>query len=192
MPTFWGLAHGAARWVPVLWLVWLWPSLAMAQGTTSRLTGTVRDPSGALVAGARVTLTNEGTNVSLETQTSESGVYVFDSVQVGVYTVTVEANGFKRLVLKGNPVNVGQPTTVNATLEVGGTQEVVEVTGAAERIQTSSSGNLGNLVEQQTIVALPIVGARGRNPLDFINFQPGVVVGANTAVFTCMAPVTAP
>jgi hypothetical protein len=106
--------------------------------------------------------------------------------------VTVEANGFKRLALKGNPVNVGQPTTVNATLEVGGAQEVVEVTGAAERIQTSSSGNLGNLVEQQTIVALPIVGARGRNPLEFINFSlvswleptPG-------AAFTCMAPVTA-
>jgi len=180
MLTVWELTHRAARWALVFWFVWLLPSLAMAQGTTSRLTGTVRDPSGAPVAGARVTLTNEGTNVSLTTQTTENGVYVFDSVQVGVYTVTVEANGFKRLALKGNPVNVGQPTTVNATLEVGGAQEVIEVTGAAERIQTSSSGNLGNLVEQQTIVALPIVGARGRNPLDFINFQPGVVVGANT------------
>ncbi len=83
MLTVWELTHRAARWALVFWFVWLLPSLAMAQGTTSRLTGTVRDPSGAPVAGARVTLTNEGTNVSLTTQTTESGVYVFDSVQLG-------------------------------------------------------------------------------------------------------------
>lgn len=186
MPAVWKFTHAAARRLSrLVWFgflaLWLgYPALVSAQGTTSRLTGTVRDPSGALVAGARVTLTNEGTNATFEAQTSDSGVYVFDSVQVGVYSVTVEASGFKRLVLKGNNVNVGQPTTVNATLEVGGTEEVVEVTDAAERIQTSSSGNLGNLVERQAIVALPIVGSRGRNPLDFINFQPGVVTGANT------------
>ncbi len=176
MLTVWELTHRAARWALVFWFVWLLPSLAMAHGTTSRLTGTVRDPSGAPVAGARVTLTNEGTNVSLTTQTLKRR-YVLTPFS-GVYTVTVEATAsaaVSKAIRSASTADNGQCHAGS-----GGAQEVIEVTGAAERIQTSSSGNLGNLVEQQTIVALPIVGARGRNPLEFINFQPGVVVGANT------------
>ena len=67
---------------------------AFGQGTTSRVTGTVEDNSGAAVAGATVTLTNQGSNTALTTQTSGSGVYVFDLVQPGNYTVTVEKAGF--------------------------------------------------------------------------------------------------
>ncbi len=155
-------------------------SIAVGQGTSSRVTGTVTDQNGATVAGASVTLTNEGSKVSFTTQTSDSGIYVFDSVQVGTYTVTVEKQGFKKLISIGNSVNVNQPATVNASLEVGGVDVAVEVQGTAEIVQTSTSGNLGNTVEQRTLIALPIVGNRGRNPLEFINFQPGVVTGANT------------
>jgi hypothetical protein len=151
-----------------------------AQGTTSRVTGNVLDASGAAVAGATVTLTNEGTRVTLTTETSESGAYTFDSVQVGTYTVSVERQGFKRFVSTGNSVNVNQPATVDVRLEPGGVEEVVTVDSVAELVQTSTSGNIGNTVEQQTLVSLPIVGNRGRNPLEFINFQPGVVTGANT------------
>jgi len=68
---------------------------ALAQGTTSRVTGVVQDASGAVVEGATVTLTNEGTNVTLTTQTTSTGAYVFDSVQVGTYSVSVEKQGFK-------------------------------------------------------------------------------------------------
>ncbi|HET6892048.1 MAG TPA: TonB-dependent receptor, partial [Pyrinomonadaceae bacterium] len=103
-----------------------------------------------------------------------------DSVQVGIYTVTVEKQGFKKFVSTGNAANVNQPTTINVTLEVGALEEVVQVTAAAETVQTSSSGNFGNTVDERTLEALPIVGTRGRNPLEFINFQPGVVTGANT------------
>ena len=151
-----------------------------AQGTTSRVTGTVLDQSGAAVPGATVTLTNEATKVSLGTETAAAGTYVFNSVQVGKYTITAEKQGFKRALSSGVTANINQPVTVNITLEVGGVEEVVEITGAAETVQTSSSGNFGNTVEQRTLQALPIVGNRGRNPLEFINFQPGVVTGANT------------
>ncbi len=153
---------------------------ARGQGTASRVTGTVLDERGGIVSGAVVTLTNEATQSSLTTETTDSGVYVFDSVLVGKYTVTVEKQGFKKFVSSGNQADVNQPATVNVTLEVGGIDEVVQVTASAEMVQTSSSGNFGNTVDERTLEALPIVGTRGRNPLQFINFQPGVVTGANT------------
>jgi len=151
-----------------------------AQGTTSRVTGTVTDTSGAAIASAMVTLTNEGTNASLTAQTSDIGVYTFDLVQPGNYTVTVEKTGFKKLVSSKNPVTVNQPATVNAALEVGDVSATVSVEATAEQVQTSTSGNVGSTIDQRTLEALPIVGVRGRNPLDLLNFQPGVVVGANT------------
>jgi hypothetical protein len=155
-------------------------TVAPAQGTTSRVTGTVSDSSGAAIAGANVTLTNEATNTSLSMETSENGVFTFDLVQPGNYTVTVEKPGFKRLVSSKNLVLVNIPTTVNATLEVGDVTATVSVEGTAEQVQTSTSGNVGSTIEQRSLEALPIVGLRGRNPLDLLNFQPGVVSGANT------------
>lgn len=154
--------------------------LAIAQGTTSRVVGVVNDTSGAAVAGATVTLTNELTNVSLTTVTNNSGGYVFDLIQAGNYTVSVEKEGFKKYVSAKNTVLINQPATVNVRLEVGDVSAIVSVEGAAEQVQTSSSGNLGGTIEQRTIESLPIVGTRGRNPLDILNFQPGVANGANT------------
>ncbi len=152
----------------------------LAQGTTSRVTGTVTDQSGAAVTGATVTLTNTATTATFTTTTSTSGVYVFESVQVGAYTVAVTKDGFKKFTSSGNDVSLGRPTTVDVQLEIGAVNDVVQVEASAELVQTSSSGNFGNTVEQRALEALPIVGTRGRNPLTFINFQPGVSVGANT------------
>jgi hypothetical protein len=153
---------------------------AFGQGTTSRVTGTVNDNAGGAVPGATVTLTNQGTNISLTAQTSSSGVYVFDLVQPGIYTVSVEKAGFKKYVSSNNQVLVNQPATVNANLEVGDVSAVVNVESSAEVVQTSTSGNVGGTVDQRALESLPIVGLRGRNPLDLLNFQPGFVVGANT------------
>lgn len=154
--------------------------VAAAQGTTSRVTGIVTDTSGAVVSGATVTLTNDATKQSLTTTTSGSGGYVFDLIQAGSYTVTVEKSGFKKFISAKNTVLVNQPATVNVALEVGDVEAVVSVEATAEQVQTSSSGNLGGTVEQRTIESLPIVGLRGRNPLDILNYQPGVTTGANT------------
>jgi hypothetical protein len=154
--------------------------LAFAQGTTSRLTGTVTDASGSPVPGVNVRLTNEGTGQSFTASTSESGVYNFESIQVGNYSVAVEANGFKKFLAKGNVVNIGQPTTVNVRLEVGAVTESIEVSGAYEQVQTSTSGNIGNVFTERVVKDLPIVGTRGRNPLDLVLRQPGVTSGANT------------
>jgi hypothetical protein len=155
------------------------PASALAQGTTSRVTGVVTDQSGAILTDATVTLTNEGTGVAFTTQTTSTGQYVFDSVQVGVYSVAVEKQGFKKLISTGNTINLNQPATINVTLEPGAVQETVTVIASAEQVQTSTSGNIGSTIEQRTLEALPIVGTRGRNPLDLLNFQPGVVFGGN-------------
>jgi len=153
---------------------------AFAQGTTSRLTGTVTDGTGAAVPGATVTLNNEGTNISFTTQTSASGVYVFDLILAGNYTVSVEKQGFRRFVSRGNSVFINQPATVNVALEIGDVSAEITVESSAEVVQTSSSGNVGGTIEQRSLESLPIVGLRGRNPLDLLNFQPGFVTGANT------------
>ncbi len=155
-------------------------SIASAQGTTSRLTGTVTDSSGAAVSGATVTLSNEETGLSLTTETGESGAYTFDLIPAGNYRVTVEKQGFKKIVSNKNTVNINQPATVNLALEVGDVSATVSIESTAEQVQTSSSGNIGSTIEQRTLESLPIVGTRGRNPLDLLNFQPGVVFGGNS------------
>jgi Carboxypeptidase regulatory-like domain/TonB-dependent Receptor Plug Domain len=148
---------------------------ALAQGTSSRVTGVVTDQSGAVVVDATVVLTHEGTKNTFTQQTTSTGQYGFESVQVGLYTLSVEKAGFKKFVSTANPVNVNQPATIDVALEVGGVDDVVTVSGAAELVQTSSSGNFGNTVEERSLTALPIVGERGRNPLQFISLQPGVI-----------------
>src|SRR6185369_18100164 len=102
-------------------------------------------------------LTNEGTGVTLTTQTSESGTYTFDLIQVGTYTILIEKQGFKKFQSAHNAANVNQPLTINATLAVGDVAEVVQVSAAAETVQTSTSGNIGTVIEQRTLESLPIV-----------------------------------
>ena len=131
--------------------------LCFAQSTTARLTGTVVDSNGAVVPDATVTLTNEETNISFTTETTSAGTYSFDALQVGSYSVTVEKQGFKKFVSTSNKVVINQPLTVNVTMEVGGVSEVVQVQAAAELVQSSSSGNFGQTVEQRSLETLPIV-----------------------------------
>jgi len=167
-------------WLSTLVVYLLSVVCLFGQGTTSRVLGVVQDPTGAAVPDAAVQLTNEATRVTFSLRTSAAGAYVFEAVQSGSYTVTVEAAGFRKFVARANAVTIGQPTTVNVKLEVGQLAESIEVSGAAEVVQTSTSGNYGNLFTDRVIRDLPIVGTRGRNPLELVLLQPGVVSGANT------------
>ncbi|MEO5936232.1 MAG: carboxypeptidase regulatory-like domain-containing protein, partial [Terriglobales bacterium] len=150
---------------------------AFAQSGTSRVTGTVQDRTGAVIPGAKVTLTNEGTGVAYTTESTSTGSYTFDGVQSGKYTITTEAGNFKKSVSTGNVLNVGEPLTVNATMEVGAAGEVVEVSGSAELVNTSSSGNFGTTVEQVSLAQMPIIGIRGRNALSLVGNVAGVQEG---------------
>ena len=174
------MARSVKAALAALLVLCLSASAAMAQGTTSRVVGAVTDTTGAVIPGATVLLSNDDTGVTFETVTTATGNYVFEAVQVGRYTVTVQLPGFKKFVSSANRVNIGDPATINAVLETGAVEESVEVRASGEVVQTSTSGNLGSTFDQRTIESLPILGGRGRNPLDLVLTQPGVVSGANT------------
>ena len=143
---------------------------AVAQTGTSNITGTVRDGTGAIVPGASVTATNEATNVQSTQSTTDSGVYAFSSMPVGVYTITVEKQGFKTYQATSNKLEVGTPLTVDIALEVGSVEEKVTVIGGEEQLNTANA-TMGNVVEQKAIETLPL---NGRNPLSLLLLEPGV------------------
>ena len=155
-------------------------SVVWAQGTTSRIAGTVTDKTGAVVVGATVTATEQATNRTYTTKSTGTGAYVFDSLQIGTYDVTAEAPGFKKSISTGNVLSIGLPTTVNLSLQVGVAGDSVEVRGGYDLVQTETSGNFGNVIDSKTMTEMPIVGIRGRNPLSFVYLVPGVSDNCNT------------
>jgi len=144
---------------------------AIAHTGTSNITGTVRDTAGSVVPGATVTAKNEATGGTSIQTTNDSGLYAFTALPVGNYTVTIEKQGFKTLQKTKNALEVGEPLTVDAGLEVGAVSETVTVTGGTEQLQTANA-TIGNVVEQKAIEALPL---NGRNPLTLLLQEPGVV-----------------
>jgi hypothetical protein len=150
-------------------------SIGFAQGTTSRISGTVTDTSGAAVPSATVTAVNDDTGVSYSTKSSSSGTYSFDSLQLGKYTIRAEAPNFRQFVSTGNVLSIGVPTSVDPKLQAGGNNETVTVQGGYDIVQTESSGNFGAIIDNVTLTELPNVGTRGRNPLGLTQFIPGVV-----------------
>jgi hypothetical protein len=128
-----------------------------AQSTTGAIVGTVTDPSGGIIAGATVTITNMGTNIAVKTTTDASGEYVVTPLEVGKYSVAVEATGFKRSIRSDIQVNVQDRVRVDARLEVGQASETVEVQATAPVLETDTS-YLGEVVDSQRIVDLPLNG----------------------------------
>ena len=143
---------------------------AFAQTSTSRISGTVTDATGAVVPGAKITVKDEATGVSYTQATSGAGLYTFSSLPVGKYTVSVEAKGFKTTNKTGNVLEVGTPLVVDVSVEIGQATEIVNIEGGYERLQTSNA-TIGNVVSQKAIEALPL---NGRNPLTLIVLEPGV------------------
>ncbi len=161
----------STRLITAFVLLSLSAALSPAQSGTSRITGRVVDVKQASVAGATVTVTNEATGVSHTQTTTEAGVYSFDSLPVGNYTLAVEQTGFKRFQINGNQLQVDTPLTIDVTMEIGQVSETVNVQAGAEQLQTSNA-TIGNVVEQKAIEALPL---NGRNPLTLLLLEPGVV-----------------
>ena len=142
---------------------------AFAQ-TFGEITGTVTDPSGAVIAGATITITNAATGVPRIVETNEAGNYAVPFLNPGVYNITAELEGFKTSRVDNRQVQVGDVQLVNIALEVGAVTEVVEVQAGAEMLDTASTA-LGSVIDQQRIVELPI---NGRNYLSLVKLSPNV------------------
>lgn len=144
-------------------------AVALAQGTTSIIAGSVQDQNGAVIANATVTVKNTATGAEFKATSSSSGAYSVPSLGAGVYTVTVEASGFKKSVIQDVKLDVGVPATVNATLEVGAPSESVVVQGGGEVLQTQSA-NVSTTITGRQITDLPFTS---RDALDLVLLLPG-------------------
>lgn len=145
---------------------------ALAQNALGRISGVVRDQAGAVVSGANVTITNEGTGQVAQTLTTNNeGFFVAPQLSPGSYTVKIEVSGFKTGSYTQVKVEPGQEYSLVALLEVGATNEVVQITAGSDLVNTTTP-EISNTVIRRQIVDLPL---NGRNPIELIRLQAGVV-----------------
>src|SRR5579862_2545039 len=153
------------------------PTMLSAQGTSGRVVGRVSDPAGAVLANVKVTLVNEGTSVSRDTKTNESGDYDFVEVPVGTYRLEFDLKGFKKNVRHGVALDINQVITLNMTMQVGAAQEIVDVTSEAPLVETTST-QLGAVVGDRAVSELPL---NSRDTYQFLQLQPGVMSTAGSS-----------
>ena len=146
---------------------------ALAQSVSGTILGTVTDSSGAIVAGAKVTIVNEGTALTRTVTSDANGEYTAPSLPTGTYTVMSEMSGFKALALSNIEVGVDQRVRINLKLDLGAMTESVSVKAETPLVQTSSS-ELGTTVGNAQIEALPL---NGRNFVNLTRSVPGVLRG---------------
>ena len=127
-----------------------------AQQATALLTGTVKDATGAVVVGAKITLKNAETNVTRNTTSGKDGDYLFTLVPIGTYELTVEQQGFDKYLRKGITLQINQNAHLDVALKIGTTSQVVEVTGDVAQVDTLSA-TLGKVETTQRILDLPLV-----------------------------------
>jgi len=152
-----------------LMTAWTAP-MAWSQALTS-LRGTISDPSGAVIPGAKVTLTNVDTGIERVIASGSDGVYDFLQVSPGNYRLTVEAPSFRKFLRENIELLVNSPATVNVTLEVGHATEVVAVSAEAPLLNTTDA-SLGNAIGETQVKQLPL---EARNVAGLYALEPGVV-----------------
>ncbi|MFZ0804563.1 MAG: carboxypeptidase regulatory-like domain-containing protein, partial [Candidatus Sulfotelmatobacter sp.] len=163
------IAQRVRRAICVLAMLAVLASLAMAQ-STSQLNGSVTDPSGAAVAGAKITLTEPATGLQRTTTSNASGLYQFLDVPPGEYRLEANASGFAAVVVPKVTILVKLPSTVPLKLQVAGATTSISVEGEAPLINRTDA-SLGNVVNQDQIAELPIAA---RNVVELLSLQPGV------------------
>jgi len=149
---------------------------ALAQPPVSRLEGTVEDPSGGAVIGARITVENRQIGYKATTLSDSRGLYVFLSLPPGPYSVITEAAGFRRAELGGLVLDVSSTVTAPIHLELGATSEKVNVVAKEIPVQLADAQG-GGIVARNDIEVLP---QQERNPMKLAIFQPGVQVTAGS------------
>jgi hypothetical protein len=142
-----------------------------AQTITGAFTGTLTDPTGAVIPSAKVTAINKGTNLSYPGATNESGVYNLLFLPVGEYSISAEAQGFKKANLGPFRVEGNQIARVDVKMEVGDTTQVVEVEATAPILQTEST-QTGDTLTAQKLTGLPL---KSRNFVSMTLLIPGAV-----------------
>lgn len=167
---------------PALWLliiVLAFAARSAAQVETAALSGTVTDPTGAVVAGAEVRATKIDTNTDYVATSNGSGLYLIVGLQPGKYRVFVTKQGFKQIVLTDVTLNVQDTVNRNFALELGATSETITVKGGAPMVQTQT-GAVSMVIDQSYVKNMPL---NGRSFQDLILLTPGIVTQTPQALF---------
>lgn len=146
-------------------------SFALAQEVTAGVYGVVQDSTSAVIPGATIRVTNAGTGLTRQTTTDESGNFSLPLLPIGTYSITAEANGFKKSLVNDILLRVNDNRRVVFSMEVGQIADQVTVEAAAVTVNTSS-GATSQLLDGKDMVQLP---SRGRNVIPFAQLMPGVV-----------------
>lgn len=157
-------------WIGVFWGV---SGLIWAQSGRGSLSGTVHDPSGAVVPAAQVIITANATQTRYTAVSNAQGIYVFPEVQVGNYELTAIAPGFKKFIQEGITISVGNRSTVDVPLEVGQNAESVVIHADASQLQTETS-DVGTTVQAALLQELPLnFSGLIRSSIKFVQLTPG-------------------
>ncbi|MDE3199773.1 MAG: carboxypeptidase regulatory-like domain-containing protein, partial [Acidobacteriota bacterium] len=140
-------------------------------GASGTVTGTVTDSTGAIVPGAKVTITNTETNVKFTATTSSAGDYNAPNLNPGTYTVSAEAKGFQRSVTSPFTLTVNQRARVDVALKIGAVTQTVDVSAQGVSLDTDSAA-LSNLISQKQVENLPL---NGRNFMQLLLIGAGAV-----------------
>jgi hypothetical protein len=151
-----------------------------AQSTTvGSISGTVRDPQGAVIPKAEVTITEETTGVERTVVAGDDGFYSVPSLPVGLYTVSAAPQGFKKTVNSGVQLHVGDKLVVNLNVEVGAVSETVNITGEGVQVETRSA-DVSSLIGEKQVTELPL---NGRNYAALATMVPGVSFANEAGAF---------
>jgi hypothetical protein len=145
--------------------------LQFAQTTNGLMTGVITDPSGAVVVGAQIRVTNQGTNTLRIATSDNKGYYIVPQLAPGIYSVSVGMNGFATETRASVQLQVNQSITMDFALRVSSQSQTIQVTGAPPELNTTSA-TLGNVVGHKEIVDLPL---NGRQFTQLTLLAPGAV-----------------
>jgi len=167
----------------LFFLIGLWSSFpATPQSVTADLAGTVTDPSGAIVSSASLELIRVDTGSKLRRNTDSNGAYLFVQLQPGNYRMSVSAAGFQSQTISDIELAIGQRARVDVRLSVGLVTQTIEVTALGASLLNAESAAIGQVVEQRTIVELPL---SGRNFIQLAQISAGTApIGIGTSPAT--------
>src|SRR2546425_3156233 len=156
--------------VCLLFFLIIGAEVARAQAGRSEITGEIRDQRGALIPRARILVTESLTNQTLISTGGDAGIFTITNLKPATYSVTIEAQGFKRFIREGVQLATGERVRLDIALEPGELTENVTVSEDAPLLRTES-GSLGQVVKNRKIVDIPL---NGRNFLSLVSLSAGV------------------
>ena len=169
----------ASKHAVIMALMLLVPQFLLSQTDRGTIRGTVNDPSGAVVGGAKVEAVNVATGVRTATTSTGEGNYNIPNLIAGLYRVEVEGPGFKKLIRDNVRVNAGVVVALDLQLSIGETSESVTVTTESPQLEKESS-DLRTTINPQAFADLPLVSGTGRNPTTLALLSPGTRQGGNS------------